>query len=164
MVEITIRYEGDLRSTAIHGPSGTAMRTDAPVDNMGKGESFSPTDLVATALGTCILTILGIISNRDQIPIEGATIKVTKEMTTAPPRRIARLGVTVNIPQKLSDEQKQRLINAANTCRSRRVSIPTSSCPCNGTGGRRVACLLGKKAVGLVVSGEVAEWLKATVC
>lgn len=129
MVEITIRYEGDLRSTAIHGPSGTAMRTDAPVDNMGRGESFSPTDLVATALGTCILTILGIVSKRDRIPIEGATIKVTKDMTTEPPRRIARLGVTVNIPQKLSDEQKQRLINAANTCPVKKSLHPDIDVP-----------------------------------
>ncbi len=116
MVEITIRYEGDLRCVATHGPSGTVMQTDAPVDNMGKGESFSPTDLVATALGTCILTILGIVSQRSGIPIAGATIKVTKDMTAQPPRRIARLGVTVNIPQKLTYEQKQRLINAADTC------------------------------------------------
>lgn len=129
MVEITIRYEGDLRSTATHGPSGTAMRTDAPVDNMGRGESFSPTDLVATALGTCILTILGIISKRDQIPIAGATVKVTKDMTTEPPRRIARLGVTINIPEKLSDEQKQRLINAANTCPVKKSLHPDIEIP-----------------------------------
>jgi putative redox protein len=116
MVEVTVRYEGDLRCTATHGPSHTTLQTDAPVDNMGKGESFSPTDLVATGLGTCILTILGIISQRHSIPIAGAAVSVTKVMTAQPPRRIARLGVTITIPQKLTDEQKQRLINAASTC------------------------------------------------
>jgi len=116
MVEVRICYEGDLRCTATHGPSSTKLQTDAPVDNMGKGESFSPTDLVATGLGTCILTILGIISQRHAIPVGGAAVTVTKAMTTQPPRRIARLGVTVKIPQELTDEQKQRLINAAESC------------------------------------------------
>ncbi len=129
MVEITIRYEGDLRCTATHAPSGTTMHTDAPVDNMGKGQSFSPTDLVATALGTCILTILGIVSQRSAIPIGNATVRVTKEMTTQPPRRIARLGVTVNIPQELTDEQKQRLMNAADACPVKKSLHPEVAMP-----------------------------------
>ena len=92
MVEMTIQYEGELRCTATHGPSGCRLQTDAPVDNMGKGETFSPTDLVATGLGACILTIIGIVAKRHAIPVRGATVKVTKVMTTEPPRRIARLG------------------------------------------------------------------------
>ncbi len=129
MVEITIQYQGDLCCMATHGPSGTTMHTDAPVDNMGKGQSFSPTDLVATALGTCILTILGIVSQRSRIRIDGATVKVTKEMTAQPPRRIARLGVTVSIPQKLTDEQKQRLINAADACPVKKSLHPEVQMP-----------------------------------
>ena len=116
MVEIQIAYEGDLRCTPRHVPSGTTFHTDAPVDNMGKGESFSPTDLVATALGTCMLTIMGIAANRMKVDLTGTRVRVTKEMTTTGPRRIARLGVTFDIPTKLSAEQKQQLEAAANAC------------------------------------------------
>lgn len=116
MVEIGIVYEGKLRCIAKHGPSGTVLSTDAPVDNMGRGESFSPTDLVATALGSCMLTIMGILAQRHELNITGTTVTVTKEMTATPPRRIARLGVTINVPAKLSDEDRKRLENGALTC------------------------------------------------
>ncbi len=92
------------------------MLTDAPKDNMGNGESFSPTDLVATALGTCMLTTMGIVAQRNEIDMSGATSVVTKEMVQAPTRRIGRLGVTIRVPQKLSEEQRQRLENAALAC------------------------------------------------
>jgi putative redox protein len=116
MVEITTVYNGQLRTTATHGPSGSTLITDAPKDNMGKGEAFSPTDLVATALATCILTTMGIVAQRNNLDITGATAKVTKEMVTAPTRRIGRLPVTVHMPKKLSDEDQKRLENAAHTC------------------------------------------------
>ena len=116
MVEIQIVYEGDLRCKAVHGPSKTTLHTDAPVDNMGKGESFSPTDLVATALGTCMLTIMGIAAQKMNIDLRGTRVSVTKEMSATPPRRIARLAVTFDVPVKLSEEQKQKLHNAAMTC------------------------------------------------
>jgi putative redox protein len=116
MVEIQIVYEGDLRCKAVHGPSKTALHTDAPVDNLGKGESFSPTDLVATALGTCMLTIMGIAAQKMNVDLRGTKVSVTKEMTASPPRRIARLAVTFDVPVKLSEEQKQKLHNAAMTC------------------------------------------------
>jgi putative redox protein len=115
MVEINISYEGDLRCRATHGPSGSVLLTDAPTDNMGKGEAFSPTDLVGTAMGTCMLTIMGIAAQSMGVDLRGTTVRVTKEMTPAP-RRIARLGVTFNVPVKLTDEQKQKLQNAAMTC------------------------------------------------
>ena len=116
MVEVNVTYEGSLRCNAIHGPSRTAVYTDAPVDNMGKGESFSPTDLLATGLGACILTILGIIAQRHSLDLTGTRVRVQKEMTQEPPRRVACLTVDVTVPVVLSDEDKQRLQNAAETC------------------------------------------------
>jgi putative redox protein len=83
---------------------------------MGKGEAFSPTDLVGTALGTCILTIMGIVAERHNIDLRGATCTVVKEMVTHPLRRIGKLSVTFNVPARLSEEDKQRLQNAAYTC------------------------------------------------
>jgi len=78
MVEITTVYNGQLRTTATHGPSQSTLITDAPKDNMGKGEAFSPTDLVATALATCILTTMGIVAQRNNLDMNGATAKVTR--------------------------------------------------------------------------------------
>src|SRR6185295_18627169 len=98
MVRIEAEYEGELRVVARHGPSGAKLSTDAPVDNHGKGESFSPTDLVATALGSCVMTIMGIVAERNQIDLTGTRIHVTKEMIQQPVRRIGRLPVTLTIP------------------------------------------------------------------
>jgi putative redox protein len=116
MVEITTEYQGQLRCTAKHGPSGNTLFTDAPKDNMGKGEAFSPTDLVATALATCVLTTMGIVAQRHNLDMTGATARVTKEMVTAPLRRIGRLALSVHMPHKLSADDQQRLENAAHTC------------------------------------------------
>ncbi len=116
MVKIDVTYQGNLRCAAIHSPSGAQVITDAPVDNMGKGESFSPTDLVATALGTCLLTVMGIMADRLKINIGAATASVIKEMVTAPVRRIGKLSVTIHVPTKLTAEEKQKLQNAAMTC------------------------------------------------
>ncbi len=116
MVEITMIYEGSLRCSAVHGPSGDKLLTDAPKDNMGKGEAFSPTDLVATALGTCMLTTMGIVAQRNAIDMGRATAKVTKEMITTPVRRIGRLNVTIKVPATLSEEDQTRLKNAAFSC------------------------------------------------
>lgn len=116
MVEITATYEGQLHCVARHGPSGSALPTDAPKDNMGKGEAFSPTDLVATALGTCILTTMGIVAQRQGLDLTGSTVRVEKHMTTTGPRRIARLPVEIRVPRTFSEEDRQRLENAAHTC------------------------------------------------
>jgi len=116
MVAIELEYQGDLHCRAVHGPSGTELATDAPVDNQGRGESFSPTDLVATALGSCILTILGIQARTLNLDITGTTATVEKEMTTAAPRRIQRLAVKIRVPSTPSPEIRQRLENAAHTC------------------------------------------------
>lgn len=116
MVEINIAYEGGLRCRAQHGPSDTELITDAPVDNHGKGESFSPTDLVATALGTCVATIMGILAERHDIDLTGMQITVEKEMVAEPVRRIGRLPVTVRVPGQVSDADRKRLENGARTC------------------------------------------------
>ena len=116
MVEIKIKYEGQLHCSAAHGPSGTVLTTDAPKDNMGKGESFSPTDLVATALGTCIVTTMGIVAQRNNLDISGTTVRVEKHMTTSPPRRIAELPVEIHVPRTFSEEDQKRLESAAHKC------------------------------------------------
>ncbi len=97
-------------------PSGTRLITDAPVDNHGRGESFSPTDLVATALGTCMLTIMGIVAERDGLDLNGTTVTVAKEMVVSPMRRIGRLSVDIHVPAALSEQDQQRLKTAALTC------------------------------------------------
>lgn len=116
MVEISIRYSGGLRCEAQHGPSGTVLMTDAPVDNEGKGESFSPTDLAATSLGTCMLTIMGIAARRQGIDLGETTVKVVKEMTAQPPRRMAKLTVVFTIPLPASHEKRTLLESAAKSC------------------------------------------------
>jgi uncharacterized OsmC-like protein len=116
MVTIGIRYEGNLRSTAFHGPSGRTVITDAPVDNHGKGESFSPTDLVATALGSCMATIMGIAAGRHQLDLRGMEVEVTKVMSSDTPRRIARLETTIRVPLPPEHPQRVLLENAALTC------------------------------------------------
>lgn len=119
-VEINIVYEGQLHCAATHGPSGATLATDAPVDNHGRGESFSPTDLVATALGTCVMTIMGIVADRNQIDLSGTRIHVSKEMIQQPVRRIGRLPVTVTIPAdkaaKVSAAERTKLETAARHC------------------------------------------------
>jgi putative redox protein len=116
MVEISIAYTGKLRCEAKHGPSGVTLLTDAPKDNMGEGAYFSPTDLVATALGTCMVTIMGMVAQRENIDLSGTTVHVTKEMVSAPVRRIGKLTVHINVPVKITPEQQQKLRNAAMTC------------------------------------------------
>jgi putative redox protein len=116
MVEIEISYLGELRCQAVHGPSGEKLLTDAPVDNQGKGEWFSPTDLVATALGSCLATVMGIMARREGIDLKGLQVTVQKEMTSTPRRRIGRLNVKVLFPCQLSLEQKVRYENLARVC------------------------------------------------
>lgn len=116
MVQINIAYQGDLHCEATHGPTGKKLATDAPKDNHGKGETFSPTDMVATALGTCMLTVMGIVAKRHNIPMEGATASVSKEMAASPARRIGRLTVEIHVPGNLPEEQRKLLENAAHTC------------------------------------------------
>ena len=116
MVKIDIVYQSDLHTLATHGPSGTQVSTDAPKDNQGKGESFSPTDLVATALGCCMLTIMGIVARRKNLPLENARVSVEKHMTTTGVRRICKLQVRFAMPSGLTPEDRKMLENAAYNC------------------------------------------------
>lgn len=116
MVEIGIVYQGKLRCEATHEPSGSTIKTDAPKDNMGEGAHFSPTDLVATALGSCMVTLMGIVGQRENLDLTGTTVNVTKEMVSSPVRRIGKLTVNINVPTKMTAEQQQKLRNAAMTC------------------------------------------------
>jgi putative redox protein len=117
-VEINIVYEGELRCRAQHGPSGVVLNTDAPVDNQGKGESFSPTDLVATALGCCMTTVMGIVARRNGYPIEGSKVRVLKEMVQEPVRRIGQLTVEIHVASggRLEEKDRKILQQAAHVC------------------------------------------------
>jgi len=111
-----IEYTGDLRTTVLHEPSGTVIQTDAPTDNQGKGECFSPTDLCATALGSCIITSIGIKGLQKGWDITGSKVKVEKIMSSDTPRRIGQLNVEVRIPDRFSDQDKKHMINIAHAC------------------------------------------------
>jgi putative redox protein len=118
MVQIDVVYQGKLHCLATHGPSAVGLTTDAPVDNHGQGASFSPTDLVATALGTCMLTTIGIRTRDRSFPLEGTRLQVTKHMTATLPRRIAKLDVEIWVPQAAAFDpgDRQLLEQIAHTC------------------------------------------------
>jgi uncharacterized OsmC-like protein len=115
-VEVTGRYIGTLKTEMVHGPSGVSLRTAAPVDNQGDGSSFSPTDLVAAALASCMVTTMAIVAESHGIDLAGVRFRVEKHMTEAPPRAIARLPVEIHMPASLSPEDRQRLERAAHSC------------------------------------------------
>lgn len=116
MVTIQMDYQGDLRTQATHAPSRTTLITDAPLDNQGKGASFSPTDLVATALGTCMLTTMGIVAKRHGWSLAGATATVEKHMVADPERRIGKLTVELCLPAALGTKERTILERTALTC------------------------------------------------
>ena len=110
-----IEYMGELRTEAVHLRSGKKIITDAPIDNQGKGEAFSPTDLIATALGSCMMTIMGIVAEREGIKLDGTVADVEKVMDTNP-RRISEIKIKIKCIQKLNREQRYKLEKAAKTC------------------------------------------------
>lgn len=110
-----VTYLGNLRTENIHVKSGNSYLTDAPVDNKGKGEAFSPTDTVATGLANCMLTIMGIKAAQMDVSIEGTVANVTKTMS-ADPRRISKIKVEFNFPNSLDAKSQKILENTANTC------------------------------------------------
>ena len=110
-----VEYKGQLRTEAKHLSSGSVIVTDAPKDNQGKGEAFSPTDLVATALASCMITIMGIVAERDGINIEGVTADVDKIMSKEP-RRIGEIKIIITFKSILTTDQRGKLERAAKTC------------------------------------------------
>lgn len=116
MVEVTVTYTGDLHTEAIHGPSQAKLETDAPVDNCGKGEEFSPTDLVGTAMATCMLTIMGIYAQNNDVDIKGTTAVIQKEMTQEAPRMIAKLATVIEVPLPADHNNCKALEKAALGC------------------------------------------------
>ena len=116
MTTIDCRYTGDLHCEATHGPSGRQLQTDAPSDHDGLGESFSPTDLLATSLGTCVLTVMGITAKRRQWDVRGATARVEKRMTQSGPRKIEGLRLHIHLPEHCTAEQRRLLMRMADEC------------------------------------------------
>lgn len=118
MPTVQTTYLGELRTESTHLQSGTKILTDAPTDNMGKGEAFSPTDLVATATGTCMMTTMAIFAQRDGIELAGSEVEVTKIMTLQPPRKISRLVINLRMKTniELNDEQKSKYEKIAHAC------------------------------------------------
>ena len=113
MVNVDVSYLGSLRTEAMHAPSKSVICTDAPVDNCGQGQLFSPTDLVGAALGTCVLTILGIYAQKHSLDVSGASASVQKEMTATPVRRISRLETTIRIPLPKQNQHREAIERAA---------------------------------------------------
>jgi len=116
MVHIDVSYLGSLRCEAVHGPSGAKIRTDAPADNCGKGEEFSPTDLAATSLGACMATIMGIAAGQHGISLGDMKVGVDKEMSADLPRRITKIEVAFVIPLPPDHPKRKTLENAALAC------------------------------------------------
>jgi putative redox protein len=139
LVTTTVTYHGDLHCRAEHGPSGATFETDAPRDNQGKGENFSPTDLVGAALGSCILTVMGIAARGLGVDISGATARVEKEMAAAPTRRIARLVAEVRVPHEVEAGHRERLEAAARNCPVHKSIHPDIDAPILFTWGTNPA-------------------------
>jgi len=116
MVEVSVKYTGGLHCDAMHGPSHSTISTDAPSDNRGKGETFSPTDLVATALATCMSTTMGIAAEDQKVDLSGLTVRVQKHMSKDAPRRIVGLPSEVHIPLPPDCPQRALLEAAALNC------------------------------------------------
>ena len=115
MTTSKVTYQGDLRTTAIHLQSNNEIITDAPIDNQGKGEAFSPTDLLVTSLASCMLTIIGIKARDMDINIAGTTADVTKVMA-ADPRRVSEVHVAITFDQQLDEKTQKIFYNTALTC------------------------------------------------
>ncbi len=124
MVRIDVLYEGDLHTQCEHGPSGAVLATDAPVDNQGRGESFSPTDLAATALASCMLTVMGIVAKQHGWKLDGSKGRVEKGMVAEPARRIGRLGIHLTMTPGVPVDARPVLERAAHSCPVRQSIHP----------------------------------------
>ncbi len=115
MVKMTGMYTGEKHCEVTHEPSKSNLQTDAPRDNQGRGEKFSPTDLVGAALGSCILTTLAIVTEKDGVDLKNSLFTVEKEMTSDP-RRISALTVTLNLPKNIPQSYREKVAHVANNC------------------------------------------------
>jgi putative redox protein len=133
LVRIDTSYEGDLHCRSVHGPSGRALETDAPVDNHGRGEAFSPTDLLATGLITCMATTMGIVAKKRGWDLGGMAFSVEKIMSAEPPRKVARLEVQFSLPEhsasRLDADARKELEHTAHTCPARLSISPDVAVP-----------------------------------
>lgn len=128
MVKMSIAYQGEKHCELKHGPSGAIIETDAPKDNNGKGEAFSPTDLVGAAMGGCMLTVMAIAAERDGVDLKGARVDVEKEMGTNP-RRIVKLNVVLHMPQSIPHDYRKKLEAVALTCPVKQSVHPDMQVP-----------------------------------
>ncbi len=130
MVKMNVLYQGEKHCELTHGPSQSKIETDAPKDNQGKGERFSPTDLMGAALGSCILTTMDIIAARDglKLDLKNATAEVEKVMANNP-RRIESLRVKITLPAHLNEQHRAKLEEIARTCPVHRSLHPDVQIP-----------------------------------
>lgn len=128
-MKVSGTYQGGLHCELVHGPSQAKIETDAPKDNNGKGELFSPTDLVGAALGSCILTVMSIVAEREKVSLQGATIEVEKEMITAPERRIGSLISKVKMPKGVPSGIRKKLEATALHCPVHKSLHPDINAP-----------------------------------
>ena len=116
MVPQSVLYLGELRCKATHGPSSVELVSDAPTDNHGRGESFSPTDLLVTSLATCEVTTMGIVAGRDNVKLDGTRVYAEKHMSTDSPRRVVLIVLKIDFPQGIPHEYRPKLEHTARTC------------------------------------------------
>ena len=129
MVKSAAVYTGEKHCELVHEPSGSRIETDAPKDNQGRGERFSPTDLMGAALTSCILTTMAIVAERDGVSLVGARAEVEKEMITDPVRRVGALRVRVTLPAGIPPDYRKKLENAAQACPVKRSLHPELQTP-----------------------------------
>lgn len=131
MTRILIAYQGDFHCRVTHEKSGVSFHTDAPTDHDGKGESFAPTDLIATSYGSCVVTAMAIEGRKKGIEIDGATATVTKEIAPNPPRRIGKLILDIKMPARLNADERKFLERIAATCPVKYSLHPEIECVIN---------------------------------
>ena len=129
MVKSTAIYQGELHCEVTHGPTGKKIETDAPADNKGKGEAFSPTDLVGAALSTCILTTMAIVAERDGVEFRNAKCDVEKEMTDVPKRRIGAFRLKITLPNSIPQDYRKKIEHIAHACPVHRSLHPDIQVP-----------------------------------
>lgn len=129
MVKSTAIYLGDLHCESTHAPSGKTIETDAPVDNKGKGQAFSPTDLVGAALSTCILTTMAIVAERDGVEFKNAKAEIEKHMVDSPKRMIGKFVLKITLPKSIPQDYRAKIEHIAHACPVHRSLHPSINVP-----------------------------------